>query len=355
MGRLIGRIGNNGLCFRKCLRYLVVHLVKGNAVVDISGRYHRLKHETVLVAGRMGLICKLPLMAALYEQATVRVGHALGDDPCFLFLSSRQFLLGCVISAFFRWIWRLIVVFKRLLPSGFPVCVDFLHQFLRVVLGCCRYRSLYSLFRVGVGLDVSTVNEDGLGRQIACLGYLIQNPRKYPIHGLFGEPMPEVIAHRGKMRRFLLQGITEKPAIAIVCADFFRCPPQRGKAVQMLDQHHLEQHHRVDAGAPIILTIERLHHFIQLCEVHRCIYLSQQMLLRHQLVYDYELYQISIHFPAFQHLSSPFPILPYLSEKAQLQPDFFDRLRKGRISGLSFLSSYSVFWPRRPRRMASRV
>ena len=26
------------------------------------------------------------------------------------------------------------------------------------------------------------------------------------------------------------------------------------------------------------------------------------MLLRHQLVYDYELYQISIHFPAFQHL-----------------------------------------------------
>jgi hypothetical protein len=51
------------------------------------------------------------------------------------------------------------------------------------------------------------------------------------------------------------------------------------------------------------------------------------MLFRHQLVYDYELYQISIHFPAFQHLASPLPILPYLSEKAQLQPDFFDRLR----------------------------
>lgn len=129
------------------------------------------------------------------------------------------------------------------------------------------------------------------------------------------------------MRRFLLQGITEKPAIAIVCADFFRCPPQRGKSVQMLDQHHLEQHHRIDAGAPIILTIERLHHFIQTCEVHRCIYLSQQMLLRYQLVYDYELYQISIHFPAFQHLSSPLPILPYLSEKAQYLLDFFDRLK----------------------------
>jgi len=45
------------------------------------------------------------------------------------------------------------------------------------------------------------------------------------------------------------------------------------------------------------------------------------------LVYDYELYQISIHFPAFQHLASPLPVLPYLSEKAQLQPDFFDELK----------------------------
>ena len=51
------------------------------------------------------------------------------------------------------------------------------------------------------------------------------------------------------------------------------------------------------------------------------------MLLRHQLVYDYELYQISIHFPAFQHLASPLPILPYLSEKAQHLLDFFDRLK----------------------------
>ena len=80
------------------------------------------------------------------------------------------------------------------------------------------------------------------------------------------------------------------------------------------------------------------------CEVHRCIYLSQQMLLRHQLVYDYELYQISIHFPAFQHLSSPLPTLPYLSEKAQLQPLFFDTLR-GTVSkrSLFYMSSDRIF------------
>ena len=61
------------------------------------------------------------------------------------------------------------------------------------------------------------------------------------------------------------------------------------------------------------------------------------MLLRHQLVYDYELYQISIHFPAFQHLASPLPILPYLSEKAQLQPDFFDRLKPPGEGGFFFV------------------
>jgi len=56
------------------------------------------------------------------------------------------------------------------------------------------------------------------------------------------------------------------------------------------------------------------------------------------LVYDYELYQISIHFPAFQHLSSPDSILPYKCEKAQLKPDFFDRLSQRNVNvPLAFL------------------
>ena len=222
---------------------------------------------------------------------------------------------------------RIVVIIKGLLAMRFSIRVDLFHQFLRIVLGSRRDLLLHLLLRVSVGLDVCSVDEDSLGRQIACICCFAQYPCKDLVYCFLCKAMPEVIAHRGKMRRFLLQGITEKPAIAIVCADFFRCPPQRGKSVQMLDQHHLEQHHRIDAGAPIILTIERLHHFIQTCEVHRCIYLSQQMLLRYQLVYDYELYQISIHFPAFQHLASPLSILPYLSEKAQYLLDFFDRLK----------------------------
>jgi hypothetical protein len=34
-----------------------------------------------------------------------------------------------------------------------------------------------------------------------------------------------------------------------------------------------------------------------------------------------------VHFPSFQHLSSPASILPFFNEKAPLSLDFFDRLK----------------------------
>ena len=56
---------------------------------------------------------------------------------------------------------------------------------------------------------------------------------------------------------------------------------------------------------------------VQPIKIHRCIYLSQQMLLRHQLVYDHKLYHASIHFPAFQHL---FIILFYCTISTRKSP-----------------------------------
>ena len=61
---------------------------------------------------------------------------------------------------------------------------------------------------------------------LACICCFAQYPCKDLVYCFLCKAMPEVIAHRGKVRRFLLQGITEKPAITIVCADFFRSPPQ---------------------------------------------------------------------------------------------------------------------------------
>ena len=110
------------------------------------------------------------------------------------------------------------------------------------------------------------------------------------------------IAHCRKMRRFLLQRIAQEPAVTNVCADLIRRPPQGRQAVQMLDQDHLEQHHRIDAGPPVIFAIERLHHFIQRIEINRCIYFSKQLLRRYQLVYYYKLHSVTVHFSSFQHL-----------------------------------------------------
>ena len=67
MGRLVGGIGNNDLYLWMLLRYLVIYLVKGHAVMDIAGSHDCLQHETILVAGSMGFIRKLPLVLALYE------------------------------------------------------------------------------------------------------------------------------------------------------------------------------------------------------------------------------------------------------------------------------------------------
>ena len=106
-------------------------------------------------------------------------------------------------------------------------------------------RGLYSLFRVGVGLDVGPVYENRLGGQISRFRHLFQYPRKDLVHGFCGKPMTEIITHRGKMRRFLLKRISKKPTAADICADLIRCSPQGRHAVQMLNQHHFEQHNRV--------------------------------------------------------------------------------------------------------------
>ena len=104
------------------------------------------------------------------------------------------------------------------------------------------------------------------------------------------------------MRGFLLQRIAQKPAVSYIQADLFRRPPQGRQSIQMLDQNRLEQHHRIDAGPPVIFAIERLHHFIQRIEIYGCIYFPKQMRRRYQLVYYYKLHPVPIHFPSFQHL-----------------------------------------------------
>ena len=67
MGCFIRSVGHNSLYLWKFFRYFVVNLIKGYAVMDITGSHHSLQHKAVLVAGGMGFIRKLPLVLSLYE------------------------------------------------------------------------------------------------------------------------------------------------------------------------------------------------------------------------------------------------------------------------------------------------
>ena len=81
------------------------------------------------------------------------------------------------------------------------------------------------------------------------------------------------------MRRFLLRRIARKTAVTDICANFIRCSPQRRQPIQILNQYHLEQQHRIHAWLSVILAVQWLHHFIQPVKIHRCIYFPQQMVL----------------------------------------------------------------------------
>ena len=273
MGRLISGIRYNNFCFRKCFRYLVVYLIKSYAVMDIPGSDHRFQHKTVFVTGSMGFVSELTLVAALYEQAAVWVGHAFRNHTNLVFLPASQLLSGGVVLAFLWRYWRLVI--ERLLPMGFPVRVDLLHQFLGIMFGGHRYCGLYPFLCVSIRFDVGTVYKDRLGRQVSRLCHFLQDPCKNPVYRFCRKSVTEIITHRGKVRCFLLEGIAQKPTVGHVQIYFFRRPPQRRQSVQMLDQYHLEQHHRVYAGTSVILTIQCFHHFVDSVKIHRRVYFPQ--------------------------------------------------------------------------------
>ena len=198
------------------------------------------------------------------------------------------------------------------------------------------------LFRVGVGLDVGPVYENRLGGQISRFRHLFQYPRKDLVHGFCGKPMTEIITHRGKMRRFLLKRISQKPTAADICADLIHCSPQGRHAVQMLNQHHFEQHNRVHTGPPVIFAIQWFHHFIEPVKIYSFIYFSQQMPLGNQTLCIDNLYDTTIHFSAFQHLSSPRTILSYKRKKPSWAGVFRQAAAAQRVCSVPLYALYIV-------------
>ena len=204
MRGLVGGIGNNRLCFRKIRCHTVIDFIKCHTIMYISGSNDCLQNKSMLVAGRVGFIGKLPFVLSLHKQATVRIGYAPDHRTQLLFLPPVQLLPGGIVPALLCRNWWLVIVVKGLLSMGLPVCVYLFHQFLGIVSGCRRNLHLHLLLGVGVGFDVGAVHKYCLRRKVAGLRHFLQNPTEYLVGCLLCKAMPEIIAHRGKVRCFLL-------------------------------------------------------------------------------------------------------------------------------------------------------
>src|SRR5699024_7291296 len=213
---LVGGIGNNRLYFRESCRHTVIHFIKGHAVMYISRGNDRLQNKPMLITGGVGLIGKLPLVLSLHKQAAVRVCYALGHRTLLFLLPPGQLLLRGVVSGLLCWSRWFVIVIKGLLSMALPVCIYLFHQFLGIVFGRNRNLDLHLLFAIGVRFDMSTVYKYRLGGKVSCLRHLLQNPTEYLLYCLFGKAMTKIIAHRGEMRRFLLQGVSQKPAVSYI-------------------------------------------------------------------------------------------------------------------------------------------
>ena len=74
---------------------------------------------------------------------------------------------------------------------------------------------------------------------------------------------------------------------------------------RLLEQHQLEQHHRIHAGPSLIFTVQRLHNSINPSEIYRPVHLPQQVLLWHEALRVHQLHYPALHFPSLQHFSHP--------------------------------------------------
>ena len=152
MRGLIGAVCYKCMDIRELLYYLVVNIIKGNAVVYIAGGNFYCQNNTMNITGGMGFIGQLLLVVAFHEQTTFWVCGANSNSflLCFL-LALFQLLFGSVIPFLFRrrgWIIVVIIVrivLKGVLSVGFPVGVHLIHKLLGIPFRRNRHFLLYKL------------------------------------------------------------------------------------------------------------------------------------------------------------------------------------------------------------------
>ena len=148
------------------------------------------------------------------------------------------------------------------------------------------------------------------------------------------EPVLEVVAHHGEMRHRFVERISDEPPVCQVHAHLFQSSAERRDSVNMLDQHDLEQHHRVDAGSAVVLAVQVLYKFVDSLEVDGCVDLPQQVILRDHFFQTHKFKLSSIFCVLYQHVFHPTPLYHISSLNTRKRPPVGDLFRQAEPHGL---------------------
>ena len=119
---------------------------------------------------------------------------------------------------------------------------------------------------------------------------------------------------------------------------------QRRQSIQVLNQHHFEQHHRVYAGSALSSQYSGSTISYKRSKVHCLIYLRSRCSFGTRLSYPHDLHYIPIHFPRFSiFLTTTSPLYLYYMRKSPAFAGLFSTdWQKHRIEA-RIPAFYSVF------------
>ena len=273
-------------------RYFVIYLVPRNTVMDIACGHFHAQDEAVFIAGGMGFIGKLPLMLAFYEHSAVRV---CGRNGLFLRLAAPGWL-GIIV---------IIAVLNGLLTQLLAFRIHFFPELSGIDLSRFCDLLLLELLLVGAGLDVGSIDKNNTGIDHAVVERLVQDMLENFTGQLLRKPLAEGIAYRGKVRDLVQQTIAQEPPVSQIHLDLPVSLAQGRDAEQVLDEYHLDKHHRVRTGSAVVVAVQRVEPLIQPVVIHDLLNLAEQMILGHQRIQiDDDRLPPCVVFPLF-HKNTP--------------------------------------------------
>ena len=189
------------------------------------------------------------------------------------------------------------------------ILIDLFHKLFLIGFRCRGDRFFHSFMDVCVCFDMGPVHKYNFRGKITALLRLKKDPCKHLFYSVLVESVPEVITDGGKMRNRFIEQIAKKPPVCDIHADLFHGTPQGWDPIQVLDEHHLKQDHRINAGTPVIRTIKVFHKIINMSKIHCTVNFPKQMILRNKPFEADHFQCISFRLFFYQHvLTSDFII-----------------------------------------------